>query len=156
MYAPETATPPAEGYQVLTFPRRKPGRELRAEGTRMDCPHCEFGSEVCDSEMPRTACPHCGADCEIRTSEGMTITMRETTYRCTNPECGHTFVARLEIVRTLSPSATPNPSVSLPISSHVRRDVLRAVLEHAEEAPHKSRYTKPVTGDLFMGGPDTG
>lgn len=136
MYAPDNATPPAQGYQVLTFPRRQ-GKKVRAEGTRM-------------------ACPHCGFDSVIRTSMVMTKLMRETTYACTNPECGHTFIALTEIVRTLSPSATPDPSVSIPLSSHVRRDVMRAVLDHAEEATHQPRYTQPVTGDLFMGSPAPG
>lgn len=136
MYAPDNATPPAQGYQVLTFPRRQ-GKKVRAEGTRMACPHCDF-------------------DSVIRTSMLMTKLMRETTYACTNPECGHTFIALTEIVRTLSPSATPNPSVNLPLSSHVRRDVLRTVLDHAGEAAHTPQFTQPVTGDLFMGGSPPG
>lgn len=131
MYASETSNkpPPEQGYQVLTFPRRQ-GKKVRAEGTRMACPHCEF-------------------DSVIRTSMVMTKLMRETTYQCTNPECGHTFIALTEIVRTLSPSATPDPSINIPLSSHVRRDVMRTVLDHAEEAAHQPRYTNPVTGDLF-------
>ncbi|KGH12134.1 transcriptional regulator [Comamonas thiooxydans] len=79
----------------------------------------------------------------------MTKLMSERTYQCTNPECGHTFIALVEIVRTLSPSATPDPSINIPLSSHVRRDVMRTVLDHAEEAAHQPRYTKPITGDLF-------
>ena len=131
MYASETSNkpPPEQGYHVLTFPRRQ-GKKVRAEGPRMACPHCEF-------------------DSVIRTSMAMTKLMRETTYQCTNPECGHTFIALTEIVRTLSPSATPDPSINIPLSSHVRRDVMRTVLDHAEEAHHQPRYTKPVTGDLF-------
>lgn len=83
----------------------------------------------------------------------MSRLMRELTYACTNPECGHTFVAMTEIVRTLSPSATPDPSVQLPLSSHVRRDGMRVVLDNAAESEHQPRYTLPTTGDLFAGPP---
>ncbi len=115
--------------------RRHIGREVRNEGTRM-------------------ACPHCGASSEIRTSRVLSKTMRELIYACTNAECGHTFVALTEIVRTLSPSATPDPHVNLPLSSHVRRDMLRAVLDCAGSAPHQAAYSPPQS-DLFEGGADT-
>jgi hypothetical protein len=39
--------------------------------------------------------------------------------------CGHTFVANLEAVRTLSPSAMPNPAIALPISMHVKERVMQ-------------------------------
>ncbi|MFG5777698.1 ogr/Delta-like zinc finger family protein [Comamonas sp. J-3] len=117
--------------------QRKPrgthqGRRLRMEGTRMECPHCKATSE-------------------IRTSKPVSATMRETIYQCTNVECGHTFVANTEIVRTLSPSATPDPTVNLPMSTHVRRDMLRVVLDNAGAAEHQALFTSPVTGDLFAG-----
>ena len=112
------------------------GRKLRMEGTRMVCAHCR-------------------AQAEIRTSEVLTVTMRETTYQCTNVECGHTFVVASEVVRTLCPSATPDPTVNIPISSHVRRDMVRMQLDHAGEAAHVPRFTLPVTGDLFAGGAGT-
>lgn len=112
------------------------GRRLKNEGTRM-------------------ACPHCDAQAEIRTSRMLSKTMREMFYACTNLECGHTFVAMTEIQRTLSPSATPNPKVNLPLSTHVQRDMLRVVLDNAGKAEHEAIYTAPVTGDLFAGGANT-
>ena len=112
------------------------GRKLRYEGTRRPCPMCE-------------------AQAEIRTSQHVTKTLFETVYQCTNVECGCTFVVSAEIVRLLNPGATPNPAVSIPLSSHVRRDMLRVVLDNAGEAAHEARYTTPVTGDLFAGGADT-
>ena len=105
-------------------------------------------------EAMRLQCPHCKEPSFIRTSAQMTVLTRESTYACTNPECGHTFVALTEVVRTLSPSATPDPSVNLPLSSHVRRDMLRATLDHAPSAAHDPQFTRPITGDLFaVGGP---
>lgn len=55
----------------------------------------------------------------------MTLTMREITYQCTDPECGHTFVVGAEVLRTLSPSAKPNPSVLLPISQIVKERLMK-------------------------------
>lgn len=122
----------ADAGNVLQSCNKKP-QKLRAERQRLDCPHCEW-------------------PCLVRTSVRLSNLTRETMYACVNVECGHTFVALTEIVRTLSPSATPNPSVNLPISSHVRREVLRAQMDHAQTAVHATLFTKPVTGDLFAAG----
>ena len=103
-------------------------------------------------EAMRLRCPHCDSPCVIRSSEHMSVLTRQSFYCCVNAECGHTFVALTEIVRTLSPSATPNPSVNLPLSSHVRRDLLQATLQNAGVAPHCTRSTKAVNGDLFAMG----
>lgn len=104
-------------------------------------------------EYHRLPCPHCEWPSTIRTSAQLSRLMREFVFCCTNPECGHTFVATLEVSRTLSPSATPDPSVSLPLSTHVRRDLVRAQLDSAAQAPHQTHFTRPVTGDLFQGLP---
>ncbi len=106
-------------------------------------------------ESTRLQCPHCGHPALVRSSSKITVLTKESLHYCTNPECGHTFVALTEIVRTLSPSATPDPSVHLPLSSHVRRDLVRAQLEHASQAAHQTQFTQPVTGDLFTGEPPT-
>ena len=112
------------------------GRKLRYEGTRFPCPHCKASSE-------------------IRTSRMVSATMRESIYQCTNVECGHTFIVDAEASRTLSPSATPDPTVNIPLSTHVRRDMVRVVLDNASEAAYQARYTAPMTGDLFAGGANT-
>ncbi|MEB5967347.1 ogr/Delta-like zinc finger family protein [Comamonas testosteroni] len=77
--------------------------------------------------------------------------MRETNYICDNPECACSFVVNAQVDRLLNPGGTPDPSLNIPLSSHIRRDVLRVVLEHADEAAHIPQFTKPVTGDLFAG-----
>jgi len=43
---------------------------------------------------------------------------------CTNVKCGHTYVVNMEFARTLSPSATPDLSLRLPLSGHVRERLL--------------------------------
>lgn len=70
-------------------------------------------------------CPHCGAYAMARTSREQSKTLREITYQCSDVECGHTYVANLEIVRTLSPSAKPNAAVRLPISAHTISRVMQ-------------------------------
>lgn len=66
-------------------------------------------------------CPHCGHRATARTSAAITRLYREITYRCENDRCGHVYVASLEVRRTLSPSAIPNPAVQIELSRHVRR-----------------------------------
>lgn len=112
------------------------GKKLRFEGTRW-------------------ACPHCKATSEIRTSRMLSDTLRESIYACTNPECGHTFVVRASADYTLSPSATPDPKVNMPLSKHVRRGLVRAVLDCAHEEAHEAQFTPARTPDLFEGGADT-
>lgn len=96
-------------------------------------------------ESHRLACVHCGQSAVIRTSTQVTRLTREYVFCCTNPECGHTFVALMEVVRTLSPSATPDPCVSLPLSAHVRRDLVRAQLDHAAQAAPTPTSAPPAT-----------
>lgn len=66
----------------------------------------------------RMTCPHCATTAHIRTSRQMSHTARELRYQCTNVECGHTWVAVLEAIRTIVPSQTPNPKVYLQRSPH--------------------------------------
>lgn len=61
-------------------------------------------------------CPHCGTPAIARTSRAVTPIYREIHFRCDNIECGHTFAAALSILRTISPSACPNPAIHLPMS----------------------------------------
>lgn len=100
-------------------------------------------------ESSRMSCPHCGASCINRTSMQMSTLCRMNIYCCTNHECGHTFKAHIEIVCTISPSATPNPSVNLPLSRHVNRSMLRAVIDLAPEGEYNAANAKPTTLDLF-------
>ena len=129
--AGETAQGGSQAVQAVTA--KQPFKGTSKESTRLPCPHCRWPSV-------------------IRTSEQMSVLTRQYVFCCVNAECGHTFVGTLEISRTLSPSATPDPSVNLPLSSHVRRDMLRAQLEHAATSAHTARNTAPVTGDLFSQG----
>jgi hypothetical protein len=39
---------------------------------------------------------------------------------CQNDECGHVFVAGLEVLRTVSLSAIPAHDVRIPVSQHAR------------------------------------
>ena len=74
--------------------------------------------------MMRTRCPHCNELCTTRKTEQISSMYREITFVCNNSECGHVFVASVSPVRTLSPSATPDPSVNLPLSAHIDKTAL--------------------------------
>lgn len=101
------------------------------------------------SEFHRIACPHCESPATIRRSNQVTNLTREYAFACTNFECGHTFSATMEITRTLSPSATPNPTVRLPLSTHVRRDLMREQLACAQPSDYRTTQTAPSTLELF-------
>lgn len=66
----------------------------------------------------KTVCPHCGSPClTVKTWQG-SETYREVTYMCTN--CEFIFVAAITPIRTLAPSAKPNPHVNIPITTDRR------------------------------------
>jgi len=73
----------------------------------------------------KTLCPHCRSLSIARSSRELSVTMKEIYYQCMNPECSHSYVVTHEVTRTLSPSAMPDPSVSLPISTHTRDRVMK-------------------------------
>ncbi|MFM0649004.1 ogr/Delta-like zinc finger family protein [Paraburkholderia bryophila] len=61
-------------------------------------------------------CPICLGRSVARTSRALSRTLREIIYRCENDECGHIYVANLEVVRTLVPSVIPHPDMNIPLS----------------------------------------
>nr|WP_076879751.1 ogr/Delta-like zinc finger family protein [Bordetella sp. H567] len=61
-------------------------------------------------------CPHCDTPSLVRSSRALSRTLRELEFQCHNHICGHTWVATLEAVRTLSPSSMPHQEVHLPLS----------------------------------------
>lgn len=103
----------------------------------------------------RMRCPHCKQMAYTRSSNELTDTSRETIFECRNPACGHTFRAVTEINCTLSLSSTPDPSVVLPLSSHLRRALLAQQLQTMPGATYEPR-TGPATRDLFEAMPAAG
>lgn len=71
--------------------------------------------------LPSISCPHCGSATKIRTSEGVSPLLRQLRFRCENDECGHVFAADLVVVRTIVPSASPNPAIRLPLAARSPR-----------------------------------
>lgn len=80
------------------------------------------------SRVLSMACPHCRHRATARTSSELSELYREITFTCRNHDCGHVFVCGLEVVRTLSPSAVPNPAIAIPLSPHIRQRELAAQL----------------------------
>lgn len=69
-------------------------------------------------------CPHCSNTVRAIKSRTLSKMFKEITYRCTNEDCGHVFIAGLEVLRTVSLSATPDYEVKIPISQHARISAL--------------------------------
>jgi hypothetical protein len=139
-------------------PKARPGVRKGAQGcnnlskpeTSADAQaHAQDEGPRLKSEFHRIACPHCESPATIRRSNQVTNLTREYAFACTNFECGHTFSATMEITRTLSPSATPNPTVRLPLSTHVRRDLMREQLACAQPSDYRTTQTAPSTLELF-------
>ena len=72
----------------------------------------------------RVRCPHCNDVAIIHKSLQLSEQCREITCHCQNSLCGCVFVCHITPVRILSPSATPNPRITLPLSAHVQRKQL--------------------------------
>lgn len=80
-------------------------------------------------------CWRCGTRATSQTLRVMSPLLKEAGYRCTNIDCGHTFVVALEAIRTLNPGAYPAPpGIVVPLSKHVRRQELLAELGGVPEA----------------------
>ena len=71
--------------------------------------------------VPGFTCPHCRTLARTIKSRPMGALMKESTYRCRNPYCGHVFVCTVEVSRTLSPSGIPDPEINIPLSPHIRQ-----------------------------------
>jgi len=67
--------------------------------------------------LPGIHCPHCGARSIVRDSVQVTPIVRELRLVCDDVDCGHTFVAQLSVIRTVRPSARPNPNIHLPVGN---------------------------------------
>ncbi|MCL1962480.1 MAG: ogr/Delta-like zinc finger family protein [Desulfovibrionaceae bacterium] len=93
-------------------------------------------------------CPHCRTMCIVRSSSVLTRTSRELFFVCMNIDCGHTFSAVMEINRTISPSAIPDPTVVLPMSKHIKRNLLAEQLQRMPVSDYEPDRTGQ-TGELF-------
>lgn len=65
-------------------------------------------------------CPHCGHRAKQLGTSLRSIYTREKKYRCSNLECNFVFITMEEIVRTVAPSANPNPDINLPMTARAK------------------------------------
>lgn len=79
-------------------------------------------------------CPHCGARAQIKASSKVSDTLRMAYMYCTNLSCGHSWVAHIEAVRTISPPSLlcANPNVNLPISQRAEQERIWAIINQDE------------------------
>lgn len=79
------------------------------------------------------ACPHCKGPSIIRSSKQISAMYSEQLRHCENPLCGHVWVDGIESLRTLSPSAIPDPQIRIPLSTHIKRERVVASLNAEEQ-----------------------
>lgn len=100
--------------------------------------------------LPHIRCPHCGTRAFARSAGKTTETYREIYYHCREPLiCGHVFVVGMEILRTIRPSAVPNPAIRLPIRTH------QAANDHVP-APANDDQPAPLPPAAKVGIADSG
>ena len=94
-------------------------------------------------------CPHCGEVATIRTSEQLTPLVRELRVVCNDIECGHMFVAQFSAIRTVRPSARPNPQVHLPMGdwkAPANDDTPRPANDDHHDKPPAAGGAAPMSG----------
>lgn len=70
--------------------------------------------------MSAIRCPHCdamGAVCAHHQPTPLTLMEWQ---RCTNLQCGHTYVSFTEVYYAQRPSATPRPGLHLPLMQDIK------------------------------------
>ncbi len=80
----------------------------------------------------RVICPACGKKALIRKTNRITREVADLYCSCSDPECGHTFVANLSFSHTLSPSAKTTSQLALELVKALppeQRQVLREQLQ---------------------------
>ena len=97
----------------------------------------------------RLRCPHCNSLSTILSSEAVSSTVTRHYVVCRNLECAHAWRATTEADITLSLSAMPSPLVVLPLSAHIRRDVILAQLHGPTTNEYEPRRPKAYQTDMF-------
>lgn len=95
-------------------------------------PHTEAPPGPLESRKRRRhliACPHCGHFARVRTSRLLAAVYAEAYMQCDNHLCGHVFVCAVQVLRSVSPSACPNPEIHIPLARNVLASVLGQQLE---------------------------
>ncbi|MFY9351649.1 MAG: ogr/Delta-like zinc finger family protein [Sphingobium sp.] len=58
-------------------------------------------------------CPHCATPGAVRSSRQITPVYKQFYIACRNMLCGHTWLAELHVVHSITPSAVPDPSLHI-------------------------------------------
>lgn len=68
-----------------------------------------------NNARPQIMCPHCKkTNLKIRSSEQRHPLLKDIWLACPNFLCGFTCRGHIEITHSISPSATPDPSIFIP------------------------------------------
>lgn len=71
-------------------------------------------------------CPHCGSRLSIRSSKIQNPLLKTIYGQCQNLECGWTGQGNIEWVSQISPSAQPNPNISIPFTTFSAKNMVHA------------------------------
>lgn len=98
----------------------------------------------------RNRCPHCASVMLIRTSKNIHPLLKILYLQCKNYQCGFSCAASVEIVHTISPSASPNPEIVLLTLAEIMQrkacndDVLPNKIEEVKVKPIKKLRIEPL------------
>ena len=76
------------------------------------------------SKSRGVTCPHCEAVAVTYSSRRLSALVSEKYYACSNLACGHVFVVSIGVVRSITPSMTPNAEVNIPLVQRRANDIL--------------------------------
>lgn len=80
----------------------------------------ESEKHLVERARAKQLCPHCNSPARIRVSRRLSPLYRDGIVECQNLlECGWRGRFGVELLATLTPSASPNPNVQLPQSPYV-------------------------------------
>ena len=76
------------------------------------------------SKSRGVTCPHCEAVAVTYSSRRLSALVSEKYYACSNLACGHVFVVSIGVVRSITPSMTPNAEVNIPLVQRRANDIV--------------------------------
>lgn len=79
-----------------------------------------------NTSVYKLRCPDCQHGVRVRNSSQEHALLRVGYLQCTNVACGATYRMEMEITHRMSPAASPNPEIDLPMADSALR---RAAIE---------------------------
>lgn len=78
-------------------------------------------------------CPHCSTPGTVRTSRQITPVYKQFYIDCRNQLCGHSWLAELSVIHSITPSAMPNPDIRLKMGPTIAQIIRTAAAAEAAQ-----------------------